>query len=76
MGSWRDYEMPMFGKSAILKMIVRDTRGASAVEYGLLIAGIGLALFGASEGFSYGNKLIWELVVNNVNGAVGSGTSA
>jgi Flp pilus assembly pilin Flp len=67
----------MFVKSAVLKLI-RDTRGVSAVEYGLLISGIGLALFGASEGFSYGNRLIWDLVLNNVNSATGtgSGTSA
>ena len=67
--------MHMFGKSAIPR-IFHDTRGASAVEYGLLLAGIGLALFGATEGFSYGNRLMWELVVNNVNSTVGSGTSA
>ncbi len=67
--------MHMFGETAISR-IFRDTRGASAVEYGLLLAGIGLALFGASEGFSYGNKLMWDLVVNNVNRTVGSGSSA
>jgi Flp pilus assembly pilin Flp len=66
----------MFAKTAILKLI-RDTRAVSAVEYGLLVAGIGLALFGASEGFSYGNRLIWNLVLSNVNNATGTGgTSA
>lgn len=65
----------MFVKTAFLKLI-RDTRGASAVEYGLLLSGIGLALFGASEGFSYGNRLIWDLVLSNVNTATGTGTTA
>ena len=64
----------MFLKLAILELI-RDTRGASAVEYGLLVSGIGLALFGASEGFSYGNRLIWNLVLDNVNTATGSRTT-
>ena len=59
-----------------LLAILKDSQGASAVEYGLLLSGIGLALFGASEGFSYGNRLIWDLVLNNVNSATGSGTSA
>lgn len=62
----------MFVKTAILKLI-RDTRAASAVEYGLLLAGIGLALFGASTGFSYGAQLIWNLVLTNVNSATGTG---
>ena len=65
----------MFVKTAILKL-VRDTRGVSAVEYGLLLSGIGLAIFGASEGFSYGNSLIWDLVLTNVNTATGTGTSS
>ena len=72
--SWRDYEKRMFVKTAIPKLI-RDTRGASAVEYGLLLSGIGLALFGASEGFAYGNRLIWDLVQTNVSTAMGTGGS-
>lgn len=67
--------MHMFVKTAFLKLI-RDTRGVSAVEYGLLLSGIGLAIFGASEGFSYGNRLIWDLVLSNVNTATGTGASS
>lgn len=61
-------------KTTILDLL-QDSAGASAVEYGLLLSGIGLALFGASEGLSYGNKLIWDLVLNNVNSATNSGTT-
>lgn len=65
----------MFVKTTISRLI-RDNRGASAVEYGLLLAGIGLALFGASEGFAYGNRLIWDLVQTNYTTATGTGTSS
>ncbi len=61
----------MFVKTAILKLI-RDNSAVSAVEYGLLVTGIGLALFGVSEGFSYGNRLMWNLVVGNVQTATGT----
>ena len=64
----------MFVKMAFSNLI-RDTRGASAMEYGLLVAGIGLAIFGASEGLSYGNRLIWDVVSTNVTTATGTGTS-
>ncbi|MGE3692174.1 MAG: Flp family type IVb pilin [Novosphingobium sp.] len=61
----------MSAKATIFRLF-RDSSAASATEYGLLIAGIGLALFGASEGLSYGNRLMWNLVVTNVNSATGT----
>ena len=60
-------------KTMLLRLL-RDSSGVTATEYGLLIAGIGLALFGASQGLAYGNKLMWNLVHQRYTAATGSGT--
>jgi Flp pilus assembly pilin Flp len=61
--------------SSATARLMRDPSGVAAVEYGILVAGIGLALFGATQGFSYGNSLIWNLVLNGVNSAIGIGAT-
>jgi pilus assembly protein Flp/PilA len=54
----------------VLKSLHRDEDGAAAIEYGLIIAGIALAIVGAV--FAVGDDL--SSVFNTIGSAVGSST--
>ncbi len=59
---------------AVLKVVSADDRGATAIEYGLILAMVFLAMLGAVEGF--GNELgnmfndVSSNSVSAMNGAV------
>lgn len=53
----------------LLNLVMRDQRGATAIEYGLIAALIGIAIVAAVG--SVGDTLIaiWDFVANEVLGA-------
>ncbi len=46
--------------------IIKDERAATAVEYGLILARIFLAMVGAVGAFANGTIAMWEDVANKV----------
>jgi pilus assembly protein Flp/PilA len=55
----------MIGSRFFLK-ILRDTRGATAIEYGLIVALICMAIIGTMESVANENTGLWAIVRNNV----------
>jgi pilus assembly protein Flp/PilA len=58
-----------------LKLLRRDQRGTSAVEYGLICGLIVMVMVTALSGFSNVNKSTWNTVSNSVQTAVGQATA-
>jgi pilus assembly protein Flp/PilA len=52
-----------------LKQLLRDSRGASAVEYGLILAFVVLAMFGALQSVGGVTANMWNDVSNKVTAA-------
>ena len=46
--------------------MLRDNRGATAIEYGLIVALICIAIMGAMEGVANENTGLWAVVTQNV----------
>ncbi|MEO6388492.1 MAG: Flp family type IVb pilin [Croceibacterium sp.] len=46
-----------------------DTRGATAIEYGLIVALIVIAMVAALQGFANANTNMWNLVTQKVTTA-------
>jgi pilus assembly protein Flp/PilA len=59
---------PMRG-SQFVRRLLRDTRGATAIEYGLIVSLIVIAMFGALRGVADENNGMWAKVRNEVLGA-------
>jgi pilus assembly protein Flp/PilA len=55
----------MIGSRFFLK-ILRDNRGATAIEYGLIVALICIAIMGAMESVANENTGLWAIVTQNV----------
>jgi pilus assembly protein Flp/PilA len=55
--------------------LLRDTSGASALEYGLLLAGLSLVIIVALQNLSLGVGAVWDTVTNNTNAAIGTSSS-
>lgn len=51
---------------SLLKEIGRDTRGATAVEYGLILAMIFLAIIASVQGVANNAIGLWTTIDNNV----------
>ena len=47
--------------------ILRDDRGATAIEYGLIVALIVIAIIGAIQGVADENTGLWAVVRDNVS---------
>jgi pilus assembly protein Flp/PilA len=56
----------------ILKSLLRDTRAATAVEYGLIIAMIVLAMVASLQNVANEIILMWEDVETDVTTSTGS----
>ena len=52
--------------SFILARLLRDTRGATAVEYGLILAMIVLAMFGALQSVGTQTGSMWSNISSKV----------
>ena len=46
--------------------ILRDDRGATAIEYGLIVSLIVVAIIGAMEGVANENSGLWAVVTDKV----------
>lgn len=46
--------------------ILRDDRGATAIEYGLIVSLIVIAIIGAMEGVANENTGLWAVVTDKV----------
>ena len=53
----------------ILRNLARDTRGATAIEYGLIVALIAIACVGALSNLGGGSKGMWTKLSNKVQDA-------
>ncbi|MEY4239382.1 MAG: hypothetical protein RL339_1983 [Pseudomonadota bacterium] len=54
-------------KNAFLMNLIRDERGTSAVEMGLICALIVMAMFGALQGFANTSEAMWNNVQSKVS---------
>ena len=55
---------------SILTALLRDQRGATAIEYGLILALIFLAMVGALQAFGGGADGLWAKVSSRVTEAM------
>ena len=55
----------MLGSQPFLRLL-RDTRGATAIEYGLIVALICCAIIGAMDSVADENTGLWAIVRQNV----------
>jgi len=53
--------------TAFLRRLIRDDRGASALEMGLICALIVMAMFTALQGFANESKSMWSTVASKVS---------
>ena len=51
----------------IMRKLCVDQRGATAIEYGLIVALIGVAIMGALSGLGGGVGGMWSKISNNVS---------
>ena len=59
----------------LISKLVRDEQGTSAVELGLILAMIVLAMFAALKGFSAENNRTWTNIADKTREAIASGTN-
>lgn len=55
--------------AGIFRRLLRDTRGATAVEYGLIVALIVIAIIGALQGVADKNTGMWAKVSDKITKA-------
>jgi Flp pilus assembly pilin Flp len=56
----------------IIDLILRDNAAASAIEYGLILAGLSIGIIFAAQGVAIGLGSVWSIVSNNTNTAFNS----
>lgn len=56
-------------RSFSLTGLLRDDEGATAIEYGLIVALIAMAIFGALNGISNDHTGLWAVVRDKVTAA-------
>ena len=56
----------------IIRKILGDSQGATAVEYGLIVALIVIAMVGALESVANANTGLWATVTSKILTATGS----
>ena len=49
-----------------IKKLVRNEKGATAIEYGLIVAMIAMAIIGAVKSVADENNGLWAIVKDNV----------
>ena len=57
------------------KRLARDERGATAIEYGLIVSLIVIAMVGALESVANENTGLWARVKSDILSSTNSGTS-
>ena len=58
-------------RSILIKEILADARGATAVEYGLIVSLIVIAIVGALQGVGNGNGGLWGDIASTTVSAMG-----
>ncbi|WP_336976933.1 Flp family type IVb pilin [Altererythrobacter fulvus] len=58
-------------RSILIKEILADARGATAVEYGLIVSLIVIAIVGAMQGVGNGNGGLWGKISQTATTAMG-----
>ncbi len=53
--------------SLFLKRLLRDTRGATAIEYGLIVSLIVIAMIGALNAVASENTGLWSRIITKIN---------
>ena len=53
-------------KQSILKRLMQDQSGASAMEYGLIIAMVSMTIIGALQGLSGGLGAVWDTATTKI----------
>ena len=53
-------------RGSFFKKLLRDTRGATAIEYGLIVALVVIAMIAALSGVADENTGLWATVTSNV----------
>ena len=53
-----------------IRKFIRDESGATAIEYGLIAALIGVAIIGAVTNFGSANQAVYDQVTTAVDGAI------
>lgn len=61
---------------AILKMLIRDERGTSAIEMGLICSLIILAMMTALQNFAGESQLTWNTITSKTHDAVSAATAS
>ena len=59
----------------MIKFLFRDQAGATAVEYGLILALIVLAMLTALQNFADGSITMWDTVSSKTADAIGGAAS-
>lgn len=59
---------------AVIKRLLSDVSGGTAMEYGLILALMFVAMAGALEGFAGANKNIWNTVSTKMSSSVSKAT--
>jgi pilus assembly protein Flp/PilA len=54
----------------LIKRLLADQRGATAIEYGLILALIVLAMIGALSAFAGESELTWNTVAAKISAAI------
>ena len=58
--------------SLFIMQLLRDTRGATAIEYGLIVSLIVIAIIVAVQGVANETNGLWATVADNIEPAMGS----
>ena len=53
-----------------MRRLVRDTRGATAIEYGLIVALIAIGFLAGLKALGDGNSASWGATSNKITGAM------
>ncbi len=60
----------------LFKRLLNDRSGATAIEYGLILALIVIAMIGALSAFAGENELTWNTVAQKTRDAIPGGAAA
>ena len=64
-----EFHMPC---RSIVMRILKDETGASAIEYGLIIAMISIALIASMQGLALGVNSVWSTATNGTQSVFGT----
>lgn len=57
-------------KRLLIKCLLRDQSGTSAIEYGMIIALLSIVIIGALQGLSNGVGAVWDTATTATNKAI------